>query len=109
MNHASNAWFSLYKKKAPLQGGAFLIENEKLKMENDFSFLCHWVGGAMGARYSGGKSDQSEWPRSAEEEGFSKPTMLTGTATGAVGTRGNPHLKKGILRLVSLAQNDRRM
>ena len=43
----------------------------------------------MGARYSGGKSDQSEWPRSAEEEGFSKPTMLTGTATGAVGARGN--------------------
>ena len=50
----------------------------------------------MGARYSGGKSDQSEWPRSAEEEGFSKPTMLTGTATGAVGDRGNPPHKMGI-------------
>ena len=38
----------------------------------------------MGARYSGGRSDQSEWQRSTDEEGFSKPTKMSGTATGIV-------------------------
>ena len=31
-----------------------------------------------------GKSDLSEWPRSTDEEGFSKPTKMSGTATGIV-------------------------
>ena len=45
-------------------------------------YESYW--GARGARYSGGRSDLSEWQRSTDEEGFSKPTKMSGTATGFV-------------------------
>ncbi len=43
---------------------------------------------ATGERASaacGGRSDLSEWQRSTDEEGLSKPTKMSGTATGIVG------------------------
>ena len=44
------------------------------------AFCCMW--GSDGSAAGGRESDLSEWPRSADEEGFSKPTKLPGTATG---------------------------
>ena len=38
--------------------------------------------GSEGSAACGGRSDLSEWPRSTDEEGFSKPTKMSGTATG---------------------------
>ena len=38
--------------------------------------------GAMGARYSGGRSDQSEWQRSIKLRISVSPKILSGTATG---------------------------
>ena len=38
----------------------------------------------MGALPDGRYSDLSEWPRSTDEEGFSKPTKMSGTAIGIV-------------------------
>ena len=38
--------------------------------------------GSDGSAASGGRSDLSEWQRSTAEEGFSKPTKMSGTATG---------------------------
>ena len=40
--------------------------------------------GSDGSAACGGRSDLSEWPRSTDEEGFSKPTKMSGTATGIV-------------------------
>ena len=40
--------------------------------------------GARGAPPVAESSDLSEWPRSIAEEGFLKPTKISGTATGIV-------------------------
>ena len=40
------------------------------------------VEGSDGSAAGGGCSDLSEWPRSTDEEGFLKPTKMSGTATG---------------------------
>ena len=39
-------------------------------------------GGSDGSAASGGRSDLSEWQRSADEEGAPSPTKMPGTATG---------------------------
>jgi len=40
------------------------------------------LSGSDGSAACGGKSDLSEWQRSTDKEGFSKPTKMSGTATG---------------------------
>ena len=40
------------------------------------------IPGSEGSAAGGGRSDLSEWQRSADEEGAKTPTKLSGTATG---------------------------
>ena len=61
------------------------------------AFCCMW--GSDGSAAGGRESDLSEWPRSADEEGFSKPTKLPGTAIGHKGSNLNtfPTVRKSPL------------
>ena len=48
--------------------------------------MARYAGvGSEGSAASGGESDLSEWPRSADEEAALAATKMPGTATGGIG------------------------
>ena len=65
--------------------------------------------GAMGALPDGRRSDLSEWQWSTDEEGFSKPTKMSGTATGIVrrvDDLGRIVIPKEIRRTLKIREDD---